>query len=509
QIYPHWELCVVDNASSNQALRLALDRIVAQDPRLSLHTRAQRVGRATAINGALELAHGEWVVLLGQSDILRPQALYRLVEAVNRKDDLRLVYADEDRVDAAGQRRDPSFKPDWNRDLFLSCNLLGHASAYSAQLVRELGGMREGFDGAEEYDLGLRSIERLDPTQIHHVPRVLYSTRSSGERAQPSATVTPQALAGQRALSEHLERTQVRARAEIVGSDSFRVRYQLPEQPPLVSLIVPTRNALKLVQQCLTSIFDRSTYPCYEVLLVDNGSDDPAAVAYFAEVAQRNGVRVLRDDRPFNYSALNNMAVQLAHGEYVCLLNNDIEVISPYWLEELIGVAMQQGVGAVGARLWYPNDTLQHAGVIVGVHGIAGHAHKHLPKGSRGYLGRADLIQSYSVVTGACLAIKRATYLQMGGLNESELKVAFNDVDLCLRLREAGYRNVWTPYANLYHHESATRGSEDTPEKIARFAREIDFMNLRWATELSHDPAYNPNLSLDHEDFRLAFPPRV
>jgi GT2 family glycosyltransferase len=259
----------------------------------------------------------------------------------------------------------------------------------------------------------------------------------------------------------------------------------------------------------LESLFNRTTYAAYEVLLVDNGSDDPAALTYFAQVAKRHGVRVLRDDRPFNYSALNNMAVELAKGDFVCLLNNDIEVMSPYWLEEMVSIAIQPGVGAVGARLWYPNDTLQHGGVIIGVGGVAGHSHKFLTKGARGHGARADLIQSFSAVTGACLLIKRSTYRQLGGLNETDLKVAFNDVDFCLRVREAGYRNVWTPYANLCHHESATRGVEDTPEKVARFSREVRYMQLRWAAELTHDPAYNPNLSIEHEDFRLAWPPRV
>jgi glycosyltransferase involved in cell wall biosynthesis/predicted nucleic acid-binding Zn-ribbon protein len=509
QIYPHWELWVIDDASTNPALRLMLDRLASQDPRIQVRYRVSRSGSAEATNAALELARGEWVAFVEQSDVLREQALYRLVEALNRNDELKLIYSDEDKVDGRGERSDPNFKPDWNPDLFLSCNMLGHLSAYSAVLLRELGGVREGFAGAEAYDLALRCMDRLQPRQIHHVPRVLYSARDVAERAEPGAPVKPSTLAGQRALNEHFQRTALQARAEIVAEDTFRVRYQLPQTPPLVSVIIPTRNAPELVRQCMESIFDRTTYPSYEVLLLDNGSDDPAALSYLSQLALRAGVRVVRDERPFNYSALNNMGVQLAHGEYVCLLNNDIEVMSPYWLEELIGIASQPGVGAVGARLWYPDDTLQHGGVIIGVHGIGGHAHKHLPKGNRGYHGRADMIQGYSVVTGACLAIKRSTYLEMDGLNESELKVAFNDVDLCLRLREAGYRNVWTPYANLYHHESATRGGEDTPEKLARFAREVEYINLRWATELAHDPAYNPNLSIAHEDFRLAWPPRV
>jgi GT2 family glycosyltransferase len=286
------------------------------------------------------------------------------------------------------------------------------------------------------------------------------------------------------------------------------VRYELPESPPLVSLIVPTRNGLELLRRCINSILEKTDYPNYEILIVDNGSDQQAVLEYLANIVNDRRVRVLRDDRSFNFSALNNSAVQSARGEVVGLINNDIEVISPDWLSEMVSIALQPSVGAVGARLWFPDETLQHGGIILGVGGVANHSHKHLPRGVPGYFGRAALIQSFSAVTAACLVVRRDLYEQVGGLDEANLAVAFNDVDFCLKLREAGYRNVWTPHAELYHHESATRGYEDTPVKKERFEREIAHKRRRWGAVLTTDPAYSPNLTLEYEDFSYAWPPR-
>ena len=312
-----------------------------------------------------------------------------------------------------------------------------------------------------------------------------------------------------RALNDHFARTQVSAKAELLDFGMYRVRYAIPSSAPLVTLIIPTRNSINLIKQCIESILAKTTYKNYEILIVDNNSDDPDTLDYFTSLAEDYRIRILRDERPFNFSVLNNAAVQQARGEYLGLINNDIEVISPDWLEEMISLAIQPGVGAVGARLWYFNDTLQHGGVITGVGGVAGHSHKCLPRGHFGYFGRAQLIQTLSAVTAACLVVKKSTYQEVGGLDETNLKVAFNDVDFCLRMREAGYRNVWTPYAELYHYESATRGHEDTPIKQLRFSDEVLYMQKRWGNLLRNDPAYSPNLTLDHEDFSYAWPPRV
>jgi len=316
-------------------------------------------------------------------------------------------------------------------------------------------------------------------------------------------------LAGKKALNEHFQRQKINASAEISGHD-YRVRYSLPAPPPMVTLIIPTRNGLQLLRPCIDGILKKTAYPNYEILIVDNASHDPETLQYFNELLSESRVRVLRDEHPFNYSALNNTAAKSAHGEVLGLLNNDLDVISPDWLSEMVGIAMQPKVGAVGARLWYPNETIQHAGVILGIMGGAGHAHKGFPKWNHGYVRRANLIQGLSAVTGACLVIRKAIYEEVGGLDETNLQVAFNDIDFCLRVREAGYRNVWTPYAELYHHESATRGrDDDTPEKQARFAKEVQYMTQRWGDQLLNDRAYSPNLTLDHEDFSLAWPPRV
>jgi GT2 family glycosyltransferase len=286
-----------------------------------------------------------------------------------------------------------------------------------------------------------------------------------------------------------------------------RVRFACPAPQPLVSIIIPTKDRADLLDMCLQSLQDKTTYANYEVIIVDNGSVEPATQTLFDSLVGPR-FRVVRDDSPFNYSALNNSAARLARGELLCLMNNDIEILTPGWLEEMVSFAMRADVGCVGARLWYPDGRLQHGGCIVGLGGVAGHSHKYFPKGHPGYFRRAVLHQSFSAVTAACLLLRREIYEQVGGLDE-QLVVAFNDVDFCLRVQAAGYRNVWTPYAEMNHHESASRGEEDNPEKIARFKREIDFIKARWGDTLLHDPAYSYNLTLDIEDFSYAWPPRV
>jgi GT2 family glycosyltransferase len=286
-----------------------------------------------------------------------------------------------------------------------------------------------------------------------------------------------------------------------------RIRFAVPVPAPKVSIIIPTRDRAELLRQCIDSVQQKTTYPSYEIIVVDNGSTEEATLQYFAAIAS-DDVRILRDDSPFNFSALNNRAVGHATGEFVCLLNNDIEVITPDWLDELIGIAAQPGIGAVGARLWYPDDTIQHGGVILGIGGVAGHIHHGLRRGQTGYFDRAVLTQNLSAVTAACLVIRKAIYAEVGGLDE-QLAVAFNDIDFCAKVASAGYRNAWTPHAELYHHESASRGSDIAPEKLERFQREIRWMQNRWRDFLTSDPAYNPNLSLESTPFTLAFPPRI
>ena len=510
QLYSNWELCIADDASTDNAVRELLQSYADKDFRIKVVFRKQNGHISAASNSALEIASGDYIALLDNDDLLREHALFFVAQAIAEQPDAGLIYSDEDKIDQSGKRYAPYFKPDWNPDLFLSHNMICHLGVYRADLVKKLGGFREGYEGAQDYDLALRCTEQLATKQIVHIPRVLYHWRSHpGSTAQAGSEKNYALTAGERALNDHFSRIAVSAKAELLDFGMYRARYNIPKPAPLVSLIIPTRNGLNLIKQCVVSILDKTTYQNYEILIVDNNSDDPQTLEYFSSLAGNNRIRVLRDERPFNYSALNNAAVLHARGEYLGLINNDIEVITPEWLDEMVCLTAQPGVGAVGARLWYPNDTLQHGGCITGVGGVAGHSHKHLPKGRPGYFCRAQLIQTLSVVTAACLVIKKSIYQEVGGLDEINLKVAFNDVDFCLRVREAGYRNVWTPYAELYHHESATRGYEDTPEKQLRFRDEVLYMQKRWGDILLHDPAYSPNLTLDREDFSYAWPPRV
>ncbi len=509
QLYPNWELCIADDASTDVGVHKLLQRYADNDSRIKVTFREKNGHISAASNSALDMVNGEYIALLDNDDLLREHALFWVADAIVNNPDAGLIYSDEDKIDPSGRRYDPYFKPDWNPDLFLSHNMICHLGVYRTDLVRNLGGFREGYEGAQDYDLALRCTEQLASRQIVHIPRVLYHWRSHpGSTAQAGSEKNYALLAGVRALNDHFARVQVSATAELLDFGMYRARYAVPVLAPLVSLIIPTRNSLNLIRQCIEGILVKTTYKNYEILIVDNNSDDHKVLSYFANLAKNDRIRILRDERPFNYSALNNAAVKQARGEYLGLINNDIEVISPEWLEEMISVAIQPGVGAVGARLWYPNDTLQHGGVITGLGGVAGHSHKHLKRGAPGYFYRAQLSQTLSVVTAACLVVKKDIFQEVGGLDETNLKVAFNDVDFCLRVREAGYRNVWTPYAELYHHESATRGVEDTSERQLRFRDEVLYMKKRWGDIMS-DSAYSPNLTLDREDFSYAWPPRV
>jgi glycosyltransferase involved in cell wall biosynthesis len=509
QIYTNWELCIADDASTDPSIRPILERYVNEDSRIKVVFREKNGHISASSNSALQLAGGEWVALLDHDDLLSEHALFWVIDTINKNPDAQLLYSDEDKIDEVGKRFDPYFKSDWNPDLFYSQNMISHLGVYRASLLSEIGGFRLGMEGSQDYDLALRSIERIAASQIHHIPYVLYHWRMHAESTAQSADAKPYAMiAGEKALNEHFQRINIKANAELIGY-GYRVHYLLPSLPPLVTLIIPTRNGLQLIRNCIDSILNKTIYPNYEILIIDNASDDPETIQYFEVLKKNSKIRIVHDDRPFNYSAMNNSAVKVSKGDFIGLLNNDIEVISPEWLNEMVSIALQPGVGAVGASLWYPDDTLQHGGVITGIGGVANHAHKNLSKGAFGYFARAKLIQNFSAVTAACLVVKKSVFLEVGELDEINLKVAFNDVDFCLRLREAGYRNIWTPYAELYHHESATRGYEDTPEKQARFTNEVLYMEKRWGSTLMSDPAYNRNLTLDHEDFSLAWPPRV
>jgi GT2 family glycosyltransferase/2-polyprenyl-3-methyl-5-hydroxy-6-metoxy-1,4-benzoquinol methylase len=509
QIYPHWQLCLADDASTDPEVVSYLTSLEAQDKRIKVTFRTENGHISHASNSALSIATGQFVALMDNDDLLPAHALYWVARTIRENPDAGVIYSDEDKIDTKGVRSAPYFKSDWNEFLFRSQNMICHLGVYRRDLVDEVGQFRAGFEGAQDYDLALRCIDKLERSQIIHIPRVLYHWRiHAGSTAMAGDEKPYAALAGVKALDEHLKRKGDIGTTELLPMGMYRVHYKLPESLPLVTLVIPTRNAHALVRQCIDSIKSLTTYPRYEIILVDNGSDEPESLEYFAALGHEENIRVMRDDGPFNYSALNNKAVKLANGELIGLINNDIEVVTPGWLEEMVSIALQPKVGAVGARLWYPDDRLQHGGVVVGVGGVAGHSHKYLPKGDYGYFCRAALTQEFSAVTAACLIIKKSIFEEVHGLDEVNLKIAFNDVDFCLRVQEAGYLNVWTPFAELYHHESATRGLEDTPQKKERFSKEVLYVQSRWPA-LRDDYTYNPNLTLDHEDFGLAWPPRV
>jgi len=510
QIYQQWELCIADDASQNTAIRDILNRHASEDARVKLIFREVNGHISAASNSALELASGDFIALMDHDDLIPPHALLHVAMAIQAHPHVSLVYTDEDKIDKTGKRTDPYFKCAFNPDLMRSHNMICHLGVYRTQKVLELGRFRQGMEGAQDYDLALRMIEAISPQQIVHISKVLYHWRISRKSTALSGAAKPYALeAGRKAIVEHLHRTGFQtARVHILDTGMYRVRYPLPASPPLVSVIIPTRNRHDLLGICLDSIQAKTTYPRYEILIVDNGSDDSGTLAFLADLAQKSTFRILRDNRPFNFAGLINAAVKQARGSVLALVNNDVEVITPEWLDEMVSLAVQPGVGAVGARLWYPDDTLQHGGVIVGIGGVAGHAHEGLPRYHHGYVCRAVLIQSMSAVTAACLVIRKKIFEEVGGMDEDNLGVAFNDVDFCLRIREAGYRNVWTPYAELYHHEYSTRGYDNTREKQARFQQEVQHMKNRWEDMIANDPAYSPNLSLDHCDFSYAWPPR-
>lgn len=513
QIYPHWQLCVADDASTDSGVRALLDALSAGEPRLRVVRRERNGHICAASNSALELASGEFVALLDHDDTLAEHALLLVAEAVRRFPRAQLLYSDEDLLGPDGRRESPYFKPDWNPDLCLAQNMVCHLAAFRRTLLLEVGGFRPGFEGAQDHDLVLRCIERLAPDQIVHLPHVLYHWRSHPASTAGASESKPYASeAGRRAVQEHLDRRGVCAAATTIGAGRYRVEYALADPAPSVTIVIPTRNQVHLLRKCIETLTTSTDYPDFDVIVVDNGSDDAQALGYIDSLQSRERLRVLRLPlRPFNFSALNNRAVEQARGDVVVLMNNDIEVVEPGWLREMVSHAMRPEVGAVGARLLYPDGTLQHGGVVVGLGdaGVASPAFKGSARRAGGHGGRAQLVQSYSAVTAACLAVRKALYRQVGGLDETHLAVAYNDVDFCLKLREAGYRNVWTPYATLIHHESVSRGRDAAGANVERFQREAAWMRQRWGHALDDDPAYNPNLNAATADFTLADVPRV
>ena len=504
QTYHNWELCLSDGSGDPSPLKDILNSF-ARNRKIHIVSSAQKLGISGNTNAALSISSGRYIVFMDHDDLIARDALYEIVKLINVQPDADFIYSDEDKVSYDGKTfSEPHFKPDFNMDLLCSMNYICHLTAVSRSLFDKVGPMRPEFDGAQDYDFTLRCVEKAE--KICHIPRALYHWRTHrGSTSENPASKRYAFEAGKRAVQAHFDRVGIDARVEMGEYPGlYRVQYIMPEKKPLVSIIIPNKDHIPDLDKCIRSIREKTTYPAYELIVVENNSVEEGTFEYYRSMEQQySNFRTLYWNYEFNYSRINNFGAANAKGEYLLFLNNDTEVIAPDWIEQMLGPCLRPEVGAAGARLFYPDDTVQHAGVIIGFGGIAGHAFQNFPRSANGYFSRIICQSDLSAVTAACMMVKRPVFETVGGFNE-ELKVAFNDVDFCLSVRKAGYLVVYCPYAELYHYESRSRGMEDTPEKIARFNQEADIFLKRWPSILKNgDPYYNPNLTLDNNDFSL------
>lgn len=503
QHYPHWELCIVDDASPSNQILLMVSHFIRKDHRIRIQRRSENGHISGASNTGLEMARGEWVVLMDHDDVLHVNALLEVAIESNKYPDAQIIYTDEDQINNKGQRSNPYFKPDFDPDLLLGRNLVSRLGAYRRELLVSIGGFREGFEGFQEHDLILRASAACGPDAVRHVPSVLYHWRQqAGPESFSEKRLEKYILTSGAAVTEHLLGKGINASvtAAPLAPSCNRIHFPIPEPAPKVSILIPTRDRADLLETCIDGVLQRTSYSNFEILVADNGSVEEATSHLFRKLEREPNVRVLALPGPFNYSRLNNQAALEASGQIILLLNNDVDVIAPGWLSEMVSHAIRPEVGAVGAKLFYKDNTIQHAGVVLGMGwpgGIAGHFGVGAPRYEAGLLGGLALLRSVSAVTGACLAVRRELFNAVGGLDEANLAVAYNDVDFCLRLRERGYRNVWTPFAELYHYESVSRGDDLSGEKLARLQKEAAYMRQRWGASLDEDPYWNPNLSLN------------
>ena len=506
QSYPKWELCIVDDCSTDPHVRPLLQRVSRHDRRIRVSFADRNRGIAGASNACMEMARGDFVVFLDNDDELAPHALFFIAELLNRHPDADVIYSDEDKIAPGGTREHPFFKPDFSPDLLLCHNYICHMLVVRRSLVMDVGGFREEYDGAQDYDLILRVVQRTARNRIYHIPDILYHWRMVEGSTALNYWNKPQAKdATLRLIDEYLKNLlgQDYGTVEYVPmADNvlFYPRYAL-KRFPLVSIVISTRDKVHLLRACIESL-SRTTYPSYEIVLIDNNSQEQETKAYFDTLRQEHPhIRIIEYPHPFNYSAINNFGIRQARGEVIILLNNDTELLTPDWIEIMLGYAQQRRVGAVGVKLLYPNGTIQHAGVIVGLGGVAGHSHKYYPADHSGYGARLRTVCNYSAVTAACMMFRRDVWQQAGGLDE-RLAVTFNDVDFCLRIRTLGYDIVYTPQVQLLHHESMSVGRVHLNERTMD-AQEIAFMKQRWGEALYIDPFYNLNLTLDTEDYAI------
>jgi len=502
QTYNNWELCIADG-STDQATINYLKDLSKEDGQVKIEFLDQNYGIAGNTNKAVALAEGEYISFLDHDDTLAPFALYEIVKVVNEHRDVDFIYSDEDKLTFDGKlRANPHFKPDWSPYNLLSYNYITHLLTIKKSLLEKVGFIREGFEGAQDFDLTLRATEKAQ--RIYHIPKVLYHWREhNNSTAKNPEAKTYTTFSTQKAVADALRRRGINGR--VFGGpfpSSARIIFPIIDNP-LISIIIPTLDHVKTLRTCVDSIINRTTYDNYEILIVDTGSKEKETQEYYNSLSNNQKVKILNWDKPFNYSAVNNFATEFAKGEYLLFINNDVEVQTAEWIECLLQYCQQKDVGAVGAKLFYPDFTVQHGGVILGIGGVAGHSHKCFPRHSEGYYGRLAVPNNYSAVTAACVMIPAKVFKAVSGFDEG-YPLAFNDIDLCLKIREKGFNIVWTPHAQLIHYESKTRGYEDTPEKQQRFKMEIDRFTAKWQSWLDKgDPYYNPNLTLTNEDFSI------
>ena len=508
QLYPNWQLCIADDASKAPHIRKLIDGYVQKDSRISCSYRESNGHISAASNSALTLATGDYVALMDHDDVLSEHALYMVAEAIQRHPETDLFYSDEDKLGATGQRSDPHFKPDWSPELFYGQNYLNHLTVYKRSAIEQTGGFRLGFEGSQDYDLALRVIA-ASKQPIVHIPYVLYHWRIfRGAGTMSSQNLGKATDAARRALVEHFAQRDTAVTIDDVRGAFHRVVRPDPASWPKISVVIPTRDYLDVLEVAIDGLRTKTDYPNLEIVIADNESTRPETLTYLAGLKEQ-GVRVMECKGAFNYSDINNKAIDVSTGELVLLLNNDISMLDAGWLKEMVRYFADPQIGIVGPKLLYPDGLLQHAGVTIGLGGVAGHRCVGYPGDAPGRFGRLALAQDVSSVTGACLLIRRSLYDKVGGLDAVNLPVAFNDVDLCLRVQAAGYRIIWTPFAVLKHHESKSRGSDLSGDKLARFQREVQFMRTKWGKRLISDPFFNPNLSLHTVVPSLAYPPRV
>lgn len=503
QTYSNWELCLADGSDESHADVGFISREYAQnDVRILYKKLEQNMGIAGNTNACIGMSSGDYIALFDHDDLLHPAALHDVMKEIC-EENADFVYTDEVSFrDTIENCFNPHFKPDFAPDTLRSYNYICHLSVFDRKLLEKAGGgFRPEFDGSQDYDLILRLTEQAE--KIIHIPRILYYWRSHANSVAQDISAKPYTLnASKKALAQHLKRIGLKGEVKDSSVPStYQIAYEI-EGNPLVSILIPNKDNVSVLKKCLDSL-QKSTYQNWEVIVVENNSTEESTFAYYSQLENDGRIRVVTWEKAFNFSAINNFGAHYANGEYILLLNNDVEVITSDWLEQMLMFAQREDVGAVGAMLYYPDDTVQHGGVILGIGDVAGHAHKFFQRGAGGYMSRMTIAQNYSCVTGACLLIRRKVWEDVHGLDE-EFAVAFNDVDLCMRIRQAGYLIVWTPYAELYHHESKSRGAEDTLEKWTRYQREVERFHERWEKELAAgDPYYNPNFTREKEDFSL------